>query len=346
MDAIHNYCFEDLVQLCRDHYHEIEERKELSYLLQNKKVRYIDQEGHFGYTTFGNFYFTTRDAMMLVTKEYPMTFYHQPDSMRESLWSTVPVLFAGIETGMKDCKGREIYSCDVLSVTEPTQCEGVVTWFHRDTIPCVRLDNHCFYLNEVRKCEIMGNVFFDIEEIDYEYYHFDKFNGNNPFFQGPVESKYWDERIENIKNAPSFIGVKPQPVERYPMMYMNSVTEVGLRKGDVLVAFSDESIIDPNDESTFPTLYIDRGVIPDDAKYYCENIPVDMYNPDWRKVEKMVDDLLLKVHCHPDIRYFLCDMKETFTDKKERKEIGRIFKKASDFEIRNFIMPFEIAMYE
>lgn len=345
MNANHNYNFENLVQLCRDHYPDIKERKELSYLLQNKKVRYIDPEGHFGYTTFGNFYFDTRKVMMLVTKEFPIARYHQPGSMQDTLWSTVPVLFAGIETGMRDSKGKEIYSCDVLSVSSPVNCEGVVIWFDGENIPCVRLDNHCFYFNEIKQCEIIGNVFFDIEELDYEYYHFEKFYGNNPFFQGPVENKYWVERIEKIKNAPSFIDGKPQPKERYHRVYMNSIAEIGISRDDVLVAFSEDHEYDPNDEMTYPTLYIDNGVLPENVENRCEDIPIDIENPNWEKIEKRAHEIMLEAHRFPNRKYFLCNMRESVPNKKIRDGIGRIFKEVSEYQICNFIMPFEIAIY-
>lgn len=99
MEKANNFNYEDICRLCREHYQEIVERKNLSYILQNRKVRYIDPEGRFDYTTFGNFYVTSRNVMMLVTREPFIARYHRPDSMRDSLWSAVPVLFAGVETG-------------------------------------------------------------------------------------------------------------------------------------------------------------------------------------------------------------------------------------------------------
>ena len=104
MEKANNFNYEDICRLCREHYQEIVERKNLSYILQNRKVRYIDPEGRFDYTTFGNFYVTSRNVMMLVTREPFIARYHRPDSMRDSLWSAVPVLFAGVETGGRDCQ--------------------------------------------------------------------------------------------------------------------------------------------------------------------------------------------------------------------------------------------------
>ncbi len=346
MEATHNYRFEDLVHLCREHYQEIEERKELSYLLQKKKVRYIDPEGHFGYTTFGNFYFDSRDVMILVTKEFPIVRHHRPDSMRDTLWSTIPVLFAGIETGMKDSKGQDIYSCDVLSVSEPATCEGIVYWYPSDKIPCVLLDNHCLFFDEIKKCEVMGNIFYDIEELDYEYYYLGKFWDHNPVCYGPVDARVWEEGIEKIKKAPTFLNWKPQPPERYSMMYLHNITEVGLRKDDVLVAFCEDREYDPNDENTFPTVYLDFNSIPEEYDNHWEFIPINVFHPDWEKVENRVNEILLEAHKWPDRRYFLCDIKESIPNKQKRDEIGRIFHKATEFQIRNFIMPFDIAMYE
>lgn len=346
MESRNNYNYEDICILCREHYQEIVERKDLAYILQNKKVRYIDPEGHWGYTTFGNFYVTSRDAMMLVTREFPIARYHQPDSMRDSLWSTVPVLFAGIETGMRDSKGQDIYTGDVLEVSKPTHCKGIAVYFPDADIPCVRLDNHCLFFDGIKRCEIMGNVFFDIDEVYYEYYYFNHFFSNNPFFQGPVSNDEWEERINKIKNAPSFLNGKPQPKERYSMIYLKNISEVKYDEGDYLVTLCDDHDYDPNDEDTYPVIYIDPNVIPKDCPLRCKDIPFNFYHPDWAKAEKRIDELLLEAHNNPDTKYFLCDMQTYVLDKKQYHQIAELFKKAHDFQIRNFILPFEIAMYE
>ena len=40
--------YESLLELCREYKEDIKARKKLPGVLGNRKVRYIDQEGHFG----------------------------------------------------------------------------------------------------------------------------------------------------------------------------------------------------------------------------------------------------------------------------------------------------------
>ena len=73
--------YESLLELCREYKEDIKARKKLPGVLGNRKVRYIDQEGHFGYTQFGDFYFTSMGVMMLITTDNDLTWYHMPDEM-------------------------------------------------------------------------------------------------------------------------------------------------------------------------------------------------------------------------------------------------------------------------
>ena len=77
--------YESLLELCREYKEDIKARKKLPGVLGNRKVRYIDQEGHFGYTQFGDFYFTSMGVMMLITTDNDLTWYHKPDEMCETL---------------------------------------------------------------------------------------------------------------------------------------------------------------------------------------------------------------------------------------------------------------------
>ena len=344
MEKANNFNYEDICRLCREHYQEIVERKNLSYILQNRKVRYIDPEGRFDYTTFGNFYVTSRNVMMLVMREPFIARYHRPDSMRDSLWSAVPVLFAGVETGGRDSRGREIYTGDVLQVSEPAHCTGTVVYFSDATIACVRLDNHCLFLNEVKRSEIIGNVFFDIDEMSYEYYNSQAFFGINPFFQGPVSEEIRDVLIRKIMEAPSFRNGKPQPKERYSMIYHGSISKIGYKKGDYLVVFCEDRDYDPNDEDTYPTLFVDSDVIPEDCPLVCKEIPIDLYYPDWEKVQKRVDEIMLEAHNNPSTKYILCDLRSQVLDKEQYYRIAELFRKAGEYHIGNFIMPITIAI--
>ena len=113
----HNkFSLEGIFDLCQQYRNDIYERKDLKHVLNRRKVRFINPEGKFDYAYFGDFYFKSMERMMLVTKNRAYTRYHQCDQMGNSLWSTVPVIFAGVQTGYRDDTGREIYTGDIASV--------------------------------------------------------------------------------------------------------------------------------------------------------------------------------------------------------------------------------------
>lgn len=345
MERTHNYRFENLVELCREHYQEIADRKPIAYLLQDKQVRYITPEGRFGYAKFGDFYFTRRNTMMLVTKELPIARYHKPDSMSDSLWSTVPVLFAGIETGMRDCHGQMIYSGDVLDVLEPYQAEGTVVWFSSSDIPLVRLDNHCVYFNQIERSEIIGNVFYDITLSDWECNGSGAFFGRDPFYLWGATEDEINQIKDKIKNAPSFKGDKPMTRKRHSMIYNKTFSEVGIREYDKIIAFCAEGDFDSDDELLSPELYIDSCHDGDGEGCLLECIPIDLFNPDYDKVKTRVDELILQAHNDPETRYFLANMKEYVWNESQYNKLASLFEDASEYHIFNIIMPFDVAFH-
>lgn len=344
MESTHNYSYERLMELCQEHFDEIAERQDVTYVLNNKHVRYVDPNCYFGYAKFGDFYFTSRKAMMLVTKDRNLALYHHPDKLEDSLWSTVPVFFAGFETGMCDCHGKMIYSGDVLRILEPYDVEGTVTWFPGSDMPLVRLDNHCVYFDQIKRCEIIGNVFYDISTMDWDYGGYPHFIGRNPFFQCFVPQEEWDTLQANIRKGPSFSEGKPETCDKHSIIYNKGFSDVGLREGDKLVAFCSEGEPDPDIDLDSTLLYIDSYLGGEGEGHYCETIPIDFLHPDLEKVKARIDEILMKVHNDPGTRYFLCDMKEYVMNQKMYDLLANLFEDALEYHIGNFIMPFDIAM--
>ena len=66
--------------------------------------------------------------------------------------------------------------------------------------------------------------------MSYEYYNSQAFFDINPFFQGPVSEEIRDVLIRKIMEAPSFRNGKPQPKERYSMIYHGSISKIGYKK--------------------------------------------------------------------------------------------------------------------
>lgn len=345
MEQTHNYSYERIKELCQEHFQEIAEREDIAYVLNNKCVRYVDPDCHFGYAKFGDFYFNRRGAMMLVTKDYPIAIYHRLDRLENSLWSTVPVFFAGIETGLCDCHGQMIYSGDVLRILDPYDVEGTVTWFPFSDLPLVRLDNHCVYFDQIKRCEIIGNVFYDISTMDWDYGGYPHFISRNAFFQCYVPQEMWDEFQRNIRKGPNFSEGKPETFDKHSMIYGKSFSDVGLREGDRVVAFCCEGESDPDIEIDSMELYIDSYLHGEDDGHYCETIPIDLLHPDYDKIKARIDEIIMKAHNDPGRRYFLYDMKEYVTNKKMYNLLASMFDDVKEYNIRNFVMPFDIAMH-
>ncbi len=345
MDHVNNFNFESLRQLCKEHFQEIKERKNLEQILGRKQVRYIDPEGKFGYTTFGNFYFDSMGVMMLVTKEHPMTWYHRPDAMNDTLWSTVPVIYAGIEIGQVDDKRNHIFTGDVVMAKEHPNCTAMVVWNEWAQFPSLRLDNCDLPLNHRQPLEIIGNIFYDIQMSQYDMFDLNYFLRHNPVCQGPADEAIINENLAKIKKAPSFVNGKPKPIKGYPMIYKDNVLGLKLKEDDILVAFCEDRDYDPDDEDTYPSLYIDYGVLPEECENKLETIPIDTGRPDWDKIENTVNDLLLTIHCNPGTRFILCEFKDSLFVPQFLKEINRIFEKATDYQIRNLVMPFRVALH-
>ena len=130
MDKV-NLSFHGIQDLCSIHYRDIMEHKDVKRFLLSRRVRFINPWGKFDYAYFGDFYFKG-DVMMLITKDKDYTPYHKNDQMANTLWSTVPIIFAGVDTRIIDDLGREIFTGDVVSYQGYT---SVVRYFWKTTCP-------------------------------------------------------------------------------------------------------------------------------------------------------------------------------------------------------------------
>jgi hypothetical protein len=95
---------------------------ELKMENHNCKVRYIDQNGKFGVTGFGCFFFF-ENSMYILTNDQKYEKFHNSDIynfrddfeiLRVSTDYIVRVIFAGVFTGFIDDKGERIFTGDVV----------------------------------------------------------------------------------------------------------------------------------------------------------------------------------------------------------------------------------------
>ena len=335
--------YESLLELCREYKDDIKARKKLPGVLGNRKVRYIDQEGHFGYTQFGDFYFTSMGVMMLITTDNDLTWYHMPDEMCGTLYSTVPVFYAGIETGFKDDLRREIYTGDVVKLTRQYgDYTLMVRHMKGSKFPSLMADNHDIIFQEGDSYHIVGNVFYDIlaEHLDiFDLYYY---TGHNSIFIYPHTDEQLKTELEKMAKAP-FFKERPKKVERHPLCHDESIPAYKAKPEDTMIVFCSDTDdnIDPEDESTFPEAYIDyapQGL--ENLHSFC--IPINLSDPDFDELKKDVDEILDRAHYCIEQTFVVLDYKKSIGNSKITKALDELFRPVHDYNLHNVVLPFRV----
>ena len=335
--------YETLIELCKEYKEDIKARKKLTGVLGNRKVRYIDQEGRFGYTQFGDFYFTSMGVMMLITTDNNLTWYHLPDEMYGTLYSTVPVFFAGFETGVKDDMRRDIYTGDVVRLSRDsinyTLMVNQVKWCK---YPSLRADNHEVVFQEGDTFHIVGNVFYDLLAEHLEIFDLWYYVGHNAIFLYPYTEEQVNAELEKMAKAP-FFKKKPKKVDKHPLCHDELMLAYVPKQEDTTILFCSDTddCINPEDESTFPEAYIDY--IPKG----CESlhslcIPINLDEPDFRELKKDVDEILERAHFNTEQAYVLLDYEKRIGDKTISKALDELFRPVKEFNLHNVVLPFRI----
>ncbi len=335
IEDYHKYSYMGLYFLCREHEKEILDHKASPKILENRRVRFINPEGHFDYAKFGDFYFSDR-VMMLITRDIKYTAYHQPDKLRGTLWSTVPVIYAGIETFFRDDENRDIFTGDVVTYKNYT---SFVRFWHAFEIPGLAGDNCEVLFDTNLPKHVEGTVFYNISKSLYEEFTMDSFWW--PLKAGYIGSKESDairERAFAAKDKPVFQEDLDIHKKKKPLIYNGILKE--LSKDDIVTYF-----IGDNYENEI-------GVLMNDI--YADNFPETtgvedysiMLHDDVEPIEmirKAVSDFLLYAHNHPEQRFVLCDFKKSLSiNNKEEKEIAAIFSDWYEYKIQNVVLPFWI----
>ena len=335
--------YETLVELCKEYKEDIKSRKKLTGVLGNRKIRYVDQEGRFRYTQFGDFYFTSMGVMMLITTDKDLTWYHMPDEMCGTLYSTVPVFFAGFETGFKDDAGRDIYTGDVVRLTrnsgEYTLMVNQVDWCK---YPSLKADNHEIEFQEGDTFHIVGNVFYDILAEHLDIYDLWYYVGHNSIFIYPRTEEQLNAELEKMAKAP-FFKERPKKVARHALCHDETMPCYTPRPGDTLIVFCSDinDCIDPDDDSEFPEAYIDyvpQGVESPDS--LC--IPINLGEPDFKELKKDVDEILLLAHYNIEKNYIVIDYAKRVDDKQLTKAMDELFRPVEEYNLKNVILPFRM----
>lgn len=192
-----NYPFrlEKLKEVCNDCMNEIAIDYELFVKthrdkgITDIKIRYVLEEGVFGYAYMGNFFFI-EDCMYVISDDEVFADIHNDhmpmiasetfncEWQRQEKYIT-RVIFAGIETPFKDNMGDHIYTGDIVLAKQHI-ISGVCAFppFYDDkplsapAMYALMLDNCMLLLNECNNLRRFGTIFFALHkqetEIDIE----------------------------------------------------------------------------------------------------------------------------------------------------------------------------------
>jgi hypothetical protein len=328
-----NFSFRGIQNMCRTYYRDILERKDIRRFLLSRRVRFINPMGKFDYAYFGDYYFNG-DVMMLITKDIKYVAYHKPDQLSHTLWSTVPVIFAGVDTRMKDDKGREIFTGDVVTYEHYT---SVVRYFGNADIPGLIGDNCDIPFDGNGTLHKDGTAFVDVNPIMFKEYDplFVRWAANG-FCQGGPSFEEIREKASLGINAPTFIEVYPKKKRTHHLGY-DDIEEV-LTDEMTLAYLRDCEVYEDEDGEPTYTIFADN--LPDYHHERWHEIPIPDKADFVEDLKNAIKEFLLYAHNHPNETFVLADFKGTFhiCNAMELK-VAMAFDDWFNYKIYNVIMP-------
>ncbi len=315
-------------------------------VLEGHRVRFVNQEGHYDYASFGEFVFRSMGVMMLITRDVSYTSWHEPDFLCDTLWSTVPVFYAGIETGVRDDCGHMIHTGDILRCRRDSDGDasyvGMVNYMFDSRIPSITMDNVDLFLNECCSLHIEGSIFTEFNANQLQIYNIDDFTRYAGDFMYGRYLNYTEEDWQRFRKKPEVTGIRKPKLKGNCMVYLPKPKEFPLKEGDKLICFCASHPEREESGGLLWRVYNDYGNIAGDYKSVA--ITLDLENPDYEQLHKDIIELLIEIHNNPDTRYVLLDMKEAIGNNKVYREIAECFRPAGIFLVRNLVMPFEIGL--
>lgn len=185
------YRLEHIKQLCQEYIHEITLCNSGFISMHEGEpitdvcVRYVYDEGKFGYAYMGDFFFLD-DCMYVISDDEKFKESHNdcmPEILNEEFgiyWGRqneyiFRVIFAGIRTPYKDDLGDYIYTGDIVKANDYI-ISGICAFPpYCDNETCVSpalyglmLDNHMLPLNDCQQVERLGTIFFHLDKSETE----------------------------------------------------------------------------------------------------------------------------------------------------------------------------------
>ena len=330
------YSFRGLQDLCREHRRKIMmslDRESLKAILDNRRVRFVNPLGNFDYAYFGEFTFDG-DVMILWTKKMEYTRFHKPlDTF--SLWSQVPVVFAGVDTRYRDDQNQEIFTGDVVSYKGYT---SFVRYIGESKVPGLAGDNCDVQFERNGEMHKEGTVFSDINPTLFkEFVIEDLYWPTNQFVPYGISRNEAIERASKAKIQPHFTeDFKPQ--RRGRRLIYQQLSEV-LRENDILCYLAKEMI--EGEEHLGIMQCADN--IPDDYTGEEHSIELETADDFYNSIKTAFHEFLQYAHNNPEKTFVLCDFKEALEiNKYEEQKTALQFWDWYEYKIPNVIMPFWI----
>lgn len=331
------YSYRGIQDLCRIHYRDIMDRKDVKDVLDDRLVRFITPLGKFDYAYFGDFYFDG-DVMMLITKNLEYTRFHKPDQLSNTLWSTVPVIYAGVNTWLRDDQRQDIYTGDVVSCGMYT---SFVRYFGSSCDPGLAGDNCDILIDGRQPIHKEGTVFSGITRMLFKEFEIEKlYWPTNQFYPNAITRKDVIERASQAKTRPVFSdGFAPRRGGRH--LAYDDISEV-LQEGDVLCFFEGDPI--EYDDFVERIFYADN--IPEGYTGEEYSIHLEIKGDFGDSVKAVFNQFLLYAHQYPQKTFIMCDFRKEFgIDKHTEPRLALCFKDWFEYRIPNVIMPFWISSY-
>lgn len=167
---------EVLNRLCLKHRYEI--GTHLTEYLPKIKIRYVLDNGKFGYKNFGDFFFWEDGGLYVWETDDKFAEGHNQDIVEDFFHDECEqrgychrAIFAGVQTNYKDSKGQYIYTGDVINVEPNNEFPSPLALATFNDIGYgFPLDNHCLMLSDCKESNLkltrVGTVFYQLSQCE------------------------------------------------------------------------------------------------------------------------------------------------------------------------------------
>lgn len=341
MEKLIEINYQSIRAACASYEDDIKAGKKVDDVLGGRRVRYVDQDGHFGYARFGEFYFDW-GAMMLYPKDLEYAVRHGAGVSDDPSRGAVPVMYAGVESDYKDDGGRTVFTGDIVTVVRNGVEHGprMLRWCPYHAFPTLMDADDEAYIRPGDQVRVEGNVFYDIwpghVNEHYDYRFFFAHGGILPFFPETPDGrgrKALERELEKARRAPYF-GDEPSPRDRYNQMHEYG-NELYLTRDTKLFSFSRGIQLDGGEKRVSLICdYIPGWVGTRD----CETVYLDEKYPDWKMLKEKVNSILDTAQKTLD-PVVVMDWRKSIKSKELSDALGDLFRPVYERPLFHICLP-------